>query len=208
MKFNKLVIPAALAGLAACGTSTAAMDGMWSVDNPGFYAGAGIGVDRVQGDEFPNQNDDVESTNTTYKVPFGFRLNRMFAFEGQYINFGTADSEDGRNEVEADGWTAGAIVNIPVWERVIPYVKGGVLFWQSDRRFPAGGAQAGAQQERDGNGTDFTYGVGVKFPMTERIDFRVEFERFQFGDFDDTASNNHVDGVDVDNASAVVVFNF
>lgn len=212
MKFNKLLIPlAAMGGLAVGGSATAAE--IWSMDNPGFYVGAGVGVDRVEGSEFPDQPDDVEATNTTYKAVGGWNFNRFFAVEGQYINFGTADSDDGRSEVEADGWTVGVNVSIPVTEHIVPYAKGSMLFWNADRRFPVTATPPAAQQgERDGNGNDFAYGVGVKFPITQAFDFRVEYERFEFGDLDidrgDGTGVKNVDGVNVDNASAVVAFSF
>jgi outer membrane autotransporter protein len=155
-----------------------------------------------------NQPSDFKASNTTYKVPFGFRFNRVFDLEGQYIRFGTNDHGD--NTIDANGWTSDLHVNFPLTEQFVPYAKAGALFWNSKRRFPVAGA-ASQQQEQDGNGTDFTWGAGVKFRFTPQLDLRLEYERFQFGDVDadnGSGSFEHVDGPKANMGSAALVFNF
>lgn len=213
MKFAKLVTPiVALSGLAGfAGTATAGE--VWEMDRPAVFVGAGIGYDwlrdgSVRTDDL-NQPDDLHGSNVTYKVPFGWRYNQIFGVEGQYINFGTND--EGDNRIEADGWTAMLTAGMPVTQYFVPYAKAGMLLWNSNRRFPTG--SPATQQERDGNGTDFAWGVGAKFPMNANIDFRLEYERFQFGDIErDTDAGggafNHVDGAKANMVSGAVVFSF
>jgi opacity protein-like surface antigen len=204
MKFAKLVTPiVALSGLAAAGSACAGE--MWEMDRPAFYIGGGIGYDWLSGGQAPNQPDDLKGNNTTYKIPFGWRYNEMFGVEGQYINFGTNDN--GNNKIKADGWTAELTAGVPVTPHFIPYAKAGALFWNADRRFVTG--SPASQAERDGNGTDFTWGTGARFPITQNIALRLEYERFTFGDVDSGSPNfDHVDGPKANMVSSAVIFSF
>ena len=105
----------------------------------------------------------------------GLNLSQIFSLEAQYVDFGTA--EDGDNRVDASGWTAGATLRIPVFPRVYPYGKAGALFWEADGRSATG---IGGSDD----GTDFTYGVGVQFSLTDSLQLRTEYERFELTDAD------------------------
>jgi OOP family OmpA-OmpF porin len=215
MKAARLIGPVMAIGALAALPGTASADTeWWQMDQPAFYVGGGIGYNwltggRIQGDDL-NQPDDLSGSNVSYKGIFGFRFNRILGLEGQYINFGTND--DGDNQIDADGWTAMATAALPLDPHFIPYAKAGMLFWNSNRRFPAGPGTAGAQQERDGDGTDFAWGAGMKFPVNQNVDFRLEYERLAFGDIDrvDDGSDNfdHIDGAKANMVSGSVVFSF
>lgn len=184
MKPSTTTIPLAALGSLALLPFAAAAAGV--PDQPGIYLGGGVGYDRIEGEDFTGNGDDLEDSRVAYKGLAGFRLNRVFAIEGQYINFGTA--EDGDNRVKADGWTAGAVATLPMFEYVNPYAKAGMLFWNADGRF------SGVSASDDGS--DFTYGVGARFSMTDNLGLRVEYERFEMND------------IDVDMASANIQFDF
>lgn len=181
-----------LAPAAALGTLLALPLNAVAQDNfrPGFYLGGGIGYDRVEGEDFTGNGDDLEDSRVTYKGIVGYRIARMFSLEGQYINFGT--NEDGNNRVKADGFTAGVVLDIPITENFAPYAKAGALFWDADSRF---GPIAG-QLSRNTDGTDFTYGVGARFALNESINLRLEYERFE------------LDETDVDMGTVALQFNF
>ncbi len=159
-------------------------------DSPGIYLGGGIGYNRIDSQDFPSNDDDIEDSRVSYKGMAGIRLSELLAIEGQYIDFGTA--EDGNNNVKADGWTAGAVMTLPVSPVIRPYAKAGALFWEAD-----GKSGSGLSLVRDSaDGTDFTYGVGVSFRLAPALELRTEYERFEMSD------------VDVDMASANLLFNF
>ena len=153
---------------------------------PGFYIGASAGYDRLNGEDFTGNGSDIDDQRVTYKALGGFRLNPIISFEGQYIDFGTA--EDGGNRIKARGITAGIVVDAPLFRYVHPYGKAGALRWDADGQF--------GNVQRNDTGTDFTYGVGVRFAMNERLSFRTEYERFDFNE-------NRAD-----NASLSLQFNF
>lgn len=179
-----MIVPAALLALP---TLTSAADVR---PKPGFYLGGGIGYNRLESEEIPNSDDELTDDHVGYKGIAGFRLGPMLSIEGQYLDFGTA--EDGDNEVDASGWTAGATVMLPLTERINPYGKLGALFWEVDGRSVGAIPPPGASDD----GTDFTYGVGVAFGLTESLALRTEYERFE------------LDQTNVDLGSANLSFSF
>src|SRR3546814_11298181 len=76
------------------------------------------------------------STRTDTLFPYttlfrsaGYRFTPIFSVEGQYIDFGDAENNSAR--VEADGWTAALVADIP-FKFIQPYAKAGALFWDTD----------------------------------------------------------------------------
>lgn len=156
---------------------------------PGFLLGGGIGYHRFESEDFPDDDDDLQDERVGYKGIVGLNMSEIFSFEGQYIDFGTA--EDGDNQVDASGWTAGANLRLPVFPRIYPYAKAGALFWDAD------GRSAIAPIDASDDGVDFTYGVGVQFNLTDFVQLRTEYERFELNDI----------GVDMGSANVVFSFN-
>ena len=156
----------------------------------GFYLGGGIGYNRVESENFPNDDDELKDDHVGYKGIAGYRLNKMFSIEGQYLDFGT--SEDGNNRVEADGWTLGVLLALPIFEAVNPYLKAGALMWDADGRTGVGTTLTSGSDD----GTDFTYGLGLRFNLTDALGLRAEYERFA------------LDEIDVDLASLNLVYKF
>lgn len=181
MKNLKLLLPLATLGGSALFPIAAQAE-----DRTGLYIGGGAGYNRIEGEDFTGNGDEFKDSRVSYKGLAGIRMSDVFSIEGQYVNFGTA--KDGDNEVKADGWTAGALVELPMFQYVHPYGKAGALFWNADGDFQG--------VDADDDGTDFTYGVGVRFKVTDNLDLRAEYERFEMSD------------TDVDMASANLQFNF
>lgn len=185
MRRTILLAPLAVLGTALAWPLAAAAQDR-PADHPGLYLGGGAGYNRIEGEDFTGNGDEFEDSRISYKGILGLRLTPTFFVEGQYINFGTA--EDGANRVKADGFTTSAVLDLPIWEFVHPYGKIGALFWDADGRF--------SNVAASDDGTDLTYGVGLRFAVTERIDLRTEYERFELND------------TDIDMASANLQFNF
>lgn len=153
---------------------------------PGLYAGGGIGYNRIEGEDFTGGDDDFKDERVSYKGVAGLKLGDMLSLEGQYIDFGTA--EDGDSRVEADGWTAGAVLEVPLMQNFAVYGKGGALFWDAEGRF--------ANVRADDDGTDPFYGVGARFALNPHLALRLEYERFELND------------ADIDMASTSLLFHF
>lgn len=195
---HKLAGPAALVGVLALAPLTAGAQSMDDpeYDEPGIYLGGGVGYNRIETQEFPNDDDDIEDSRVSYKGIAGFRVNRVLSFEGQYIDFGTA--EDGENNLKADGWTVGAVLTLPLSPYINPYAKAGALIWDADGTSvnPDTPISNPTLIKSSDDGTDFTYGVGVNFDLPGNLALRTEYERFELSD------------TSVDMGSANLIFNF
>lgn len=185
MKSLKTMLPLATLGLFAALPLTASA----SPEEPGVYLGGGIGYERINSENFPDDSDELKDERTAYKGLFGFRLNPIISLEGQFIDFG--DAVDGPLNVEATGWTAGVVLNLPINEFISPYAKAGYLFW--DSKLSVDGFGGGKFKD---DGSDPFYGFGLKLGLSERLDLRVEYERLK------------LDDTDVDLASVNLQFNF
>ena len=160
-----------------------------------IYLGGGIGYNWLNGQPFkdPNNPDhDFSENHVTWKGFAGIQFTPMVALEGQYIDFGAHNRSS--DNVKAHGWTAGMVLDLPLSYAITPYAKAGALFWNSDGTFTSNGTLTGTGFHE--NGTDFTWGGGVRFKLTDRLDMRVEYERFR------------MDDTHVDNATAALQFNF
>lgn len=153
---------------------------------PQIYVGGGIGADRINGEDFTNSNGDISKKRVSWKAQAGIKFNPVISLEAQYIDFGAANRNSDR--VKATGWTAGVIADLPTGIFVTPYVKAGAIRWDTDNRFN--------NLSNKDHGTDFTWGGGARFKLSDNIDLRAEYERFR------------LDQTHVDNISATMQFNF
>lgn len=184
MKIFKLAIPVIAAGVLSAVSLNAAAEGMYSDSH--VYLGGGVGYSLVNGEDYTPASNDIDKEHASWKGIVGIKFNSVFAIEGQYIDFGAANQNT--DEVKASGWTAGVALDLLQSKPVTPYVKVGALFWETDSRF--------SSISRNADGTDLTYGLGLRFNLGENLAIRTEYERF---DMDTTT---------IDNASVALQFNF
>ena len=182
MKKNNLPYAALLVGLAGLPLAASAThDGPHA--KPGFYIGGGAGSNSLNGEDYTDQNNNVEDRQMAYKALVGFRFNDVISLESQYIDFGTAeggnDPAAGNNSVKAHGVTAGGVFEAPITRFFHPYAKAQALFWDADGEFTDGGLN---RVERSDTGVDFAYGAGARFILGRNVDIRGEYERFEFQD--------------------------
>lgn len=160
-----------------------------------IYIGGGVGYNWLNGQPFRdpnNPNHDFSKNHVSWKALAGIQFMPILALEGQYIDFGAHNKNS--DNVKAHGWTAGAVVDLPISTVITPYAKAGALFWNSDGTFTSNGTVTGTGFHQ--NGTNFTWGGGVRFKLAKALDLRVEYERFR------------LDDTHVDNATAALQFNF
>ena len=145
------------------------------------FLGGGVGYYRLNDGDFLDEDDRLRDDQLSWKVFGGLEVNRIFALEVGYHDFGRA--RDGDARMEADGWTIAALAAIPITPVFAPYAKVGQLFWDRKRSF-------GPVSRRD-DGNDMFYGLGARFSLTPLADLRLEYERMSLDDTDlDVASVN------------------
>ncbi|WP_348672450.1 outer membrane beta-barrel protein [uncultured Abyssibacter sp.] len=146
--------------------------------DPYGYVGADIGYFRVESEDFPEDDDNVEDSRTSYRLRVGGRFAPVIGIEGGYVDFG--DYEDGAVDYTADGLTLAGVLYIPLGERASLYGKLGELFW--DAEATAEGAVGSVSRETDGE--DVFYGVGANLPLGEVVALNIGYERYALDDVD------------------------
>lgn len=163
--------------------------------DPGIFVGGGAIYTRLN-NKFSSQDFDIDNFDddrVSWKAFAGYRFTPIFSVEGQYIDFGDAENSSAR--VEADGWTAALVADIP-FRYIQPYAKAGALFWNTDAHLR--GALSNVSKVSS-DGTDFFWGLGARMDLSENAELRLEYERFKLkgdaGENDDYSVDSKIDAV-------------
>jgi OOP family OmpA-OmpF porin len=157
----------------------------------GFYVGGGIGqfnaqIDDV--DQLDNTVDGWDEDDTAYKFFGGYRLNRFLGFELDYINLGepSGGSVAGFNtDASIDGFAPYVIGTFPLGPYFEVYGRLGYYFYD---------ATVGTEDELDNRvefdeeSEDLVWGAGVGANIGEKLNLRLEYERFDLQGLDDADS--------------------
>ncbi|MCK4705194.1 MAG: outer membrane beta-barrel protein [Gammaproteobacteria bacterium] len=143
------------------------------------YAGFSLGQTKVGDfcDDFSGiPGVSCEDTDTSFKVFGGAKINKNFAVEGSYIDFGELIAKDNfiAFTAEITGFNISALGVIPASDSVDLFGKVGMLFW--DLKLALSGVFNDSLSE---SGNDFAFGFGANFDVNETFSIRAEFEKFQ-----------------------------
>lgn len=135
----------------------------------------------------------LDDTDTGWRIVGGWQFHDNVALEIGYVDFGdmqysvnttTADPDGfvaalaARTPLMSSGYTVGltATMPIPGMSAGSPYViaRGGLYIWDSEETFTGGTTPV----RRSDNGTDFTFGLGVGFQVSDEVDVELTWERF------------------------------
>jgi len=161
---------------------TLASAGALADNDSGLYLGIGAGQFNIELDEVDGETFD--SDDTTYKLFAGYRINRFFGVEFDYIDLGSpSDTVDGFNfETKIKGFAPYAIGTLPLGPIEL-FARVGYYFYDFEVDGPAGGATL------DDSDEDLVYGVGVGLTIFDHLHARLEYEEF---DVTDTQSANAI----------------
>jgi OOP family OmpA-OmpF porin len=170
----------------------------------GFYVGGSFGQSKVS--DFNGSDLDAElatlgitsssstdDTDTGWKAFAGYRLMKYMAVEGAYTNFGEATAHSiitsplsgvVDTTVEAEAWTVSALGILPLGDQFSLFGRLGVNFWNIDVSAAGTGGGGIATASEDDDGTDWVYGVGAAYNLTNNLSVRGEWERYDFDDGD------------------------
>lgn len=157
----------------------------------GFYVGGGIGqfnaqIDDV--DQLDNTVDAWDEDDTAYKFFAGYRLNPFLGFEVDYINLGkpSGRSIPGFNtDASVDGFAPYVIGTIPLGKWFEVYGRLGYYFYDANLRTSDG---LNNNAEFDEESKDLVYGGGIGANIGEKLNVRLEYERFDLEGLDDADS--------------------
>ncbi len=182
----KLKLAAAIAALSAVAASTASAD-----ETRGWYLGGGVGQFNAQLDGINDVDGTIhrwDEDDTAYKLFAGYRLNKIFAFELDYINLGEPSGAvvPGLNvDSSVDGFAPYVVATLPLGNFFEVYGRLGYYFYD---------ATLGIESELDNRVTfdeeseDLVYGAGIGANIGDKINLRFEYERFDLEGLDDADS--------------------
>lgn len=150
----KKVWIAAMLGAAAMTMSAGAL--AQRAAETGWYVGGEVG-------KFDLEDED----DTAIKFIGGYQINRNFAAE---LGYGMLFDKSG---VEVTAWELVGIASFPLGNKFSVFGKLGFAMWDAD---------AGIFGSADG--TDLTYGVGLKYDLTPKFAIRGQWQRYDIDDAD------------------------
>lgn len=135
----------------------------------GFYAGAGLGIVKI---EDSDQGESFDDSPMGWRIHGGYDFNENFAVEGSYIQ--TGDAEDvilGENvEVQLSAFTFSVLGLLPMSDDVELFGKLG--FYTGEQEITV----QGITFDEDDDG--LTVGAGVRFNMSDTFALRGDFDWF------------------------------
>jgi OOP family OmpA-OmpF porin len=153
-----------------------------SAQDVGPYFAASIGQSDI---------DLPVDKGTSFSLGFGYSLNKNFAVEASYIDFGEASDDIAPIwTLSADGFVVNFVGKVPFNEKISGFANLGFLAW--DIKLDEAGTGTIATDE----GTDFTYGLGIMFGVTDKVSCNLQYQMYEFDD------------VDVDNISVGIQVGF
>lgn len=150
-----------------------------------FYIGGAVGQakakDACSGTAAAGIPIVCDDTDTSWKVFAGYEFNRYVAVEGGWADLGettasaTVLGTPVNAAVTAKGWEVLGVGSIPFNDQFSVYGKAGFFRWRVNGTVVAAGF--GSESVED-SGTDFTYGVGLRYNFTKNIGARLEWQRY------------------------------
>ena len=158
-----------------------------NIDNPqGFYLGAGVGDFSAAVDEINNLDDvddvgiDFSDGDNAMKVFGGWRFNRFFAVQGDFVDFGDSSgfvspSVSGTSDVQ--GMAPSIVGTLPLGP-VELFGRLGMMFYEVDLNLGGG-------RIVDESGEDLVWSAGIGIDLFERLNLRLEYEEIDIAELDE-----------------------
>jgi OOP family OmpA-OmpF porin len=146
----------------------------------GFYLGVGLGDFSSSADDLEDFDElDFDSDDTAMKVFGGWRLNRFFAVQLDYIDFGESSTTANLLDIRSDtsGFAPNIIGTLPIGFFEL-FAKAGMMWYDVDFDIENDPGYSDS-------GEDPIYGVGVGLTLVERLSLRLEYEVVDIDALDD-----------------------
>ena len=187
-------------GLVGC----AVMNGPYSVADDlsdlGWYGGANIGqsnakiadqriINGLSASGFSTTSINNNDTDIAYKLFGGYQFNPYFSVEGGYFNLGkfgfTANTLPAgalNGNIRLQGLSLDAVGTLPITQRFSAFGRVGVDYAQAQDSFTGSGAVNVLNPNPSRLDTNYDFGAGLQYALTESIAMRAEAERYRIND--------------------------
>ncbi len=153
----------------------------------GGYFGGSIGKSNPDGSEF---KDD-----TSIKIFGGYQYSKYLALEATYVDLGEFDADrDALNQIsnlsgftvdsvsiEISGFEFSVLGFLPVTDNVSIFGRVGIFSWEADMNVSLAGLGSGTE---DDDGNDAVFGLGLNFNVSDGVNLKAEFDRYDAFDGD------------------------
>ncbi|MDB6084929.1 MAG: OmpA/MotB [Gammaproteobacteria bacterium] len=212
MKLSRAVGTLGVATLAVAGSFAIADDSDW-------YIGANVGQSRAKIDDariidgllgagIATTATRDDNRHFAYKVFGGYEFNKYFALEAGYFDLGkfgfTADTVPAAGltgNIKLNGANVDAVGTLPITKKFSAFARIGYTYSYAKDDFAGYGAVIVRDPERNKHSSNYKFGVGLQYAVTESFGLRAEAERYRVND----AVGNRGD---LDLLSAGFVFRF
>jgi OOP family OmpA-OmpF porin len=149
-----------------------------AVAGEGFYAGASIGKANLD-DDFDGL--EIDDDTTAYRLVGGWWLNRYFALEAGYHNFGDFEQSfsingvSNRAKLSADGYTLGVQGSYPITTRVSVFGRAGAFFWDGE-------AEVNHASQASPEETNPYLSLGIGYALTDSLSANGDWTRYELED--------------------------
>lgn len=146
----------------------------------GLYLGASLGSSHLNEDF---SGIDLDTDATAFRFVGGFQLGDYLGLEAGYHSFGTfSETIDfgpgtSRTDVNADGWTLGGTLGLPLSDRMSLYGRAGVFFWDADVEVD------GLSIDVPGDENPY-FGGGAKVDVTPNLSLVGDWTRYELDTID------------------------
>lgn len=169
-------------------------------DEPGWYGGLGAGQSRALMDDrriasgllgsglTASSIDDTDRDNA-YKLFGGYQFNRNFALEGGYFDLGkfgfkatTVPAGTLTGTIRVQGLNLDAVGILPFTEKFSAFGRVGATYAETKDTFSGTGAVGVTNPNPTKSDTNYKYGVGLQYDVTQALALRLEAERYRIND--------------------------
>jgi OOP family OmpA-OmpF porin len=141
----------------------------------GFYAGASIGSASLD-DDFDGL--EIDDDTAAYRIVGGWWVNRYFALEAGYHNFGdfeqnfTINGVSNKAKLSADGYTLGVQGSYPVANRISVFGRAGAFFWDGE-------AEINNVSQASPGETNPYLSLGISYAFTDSFSANGDWTRYE-----------------------------
>lgn len=165
-------------------------------DQPEAYVGLGYGQYRFEFDD-EDLDSSFDDDQAVLKAFVGGQFTEAFGLEFTYLNFDEASDNDLNAEI--DGWSIAGVFSAPLHDNFDIYGKLGWFAWEAEYTGQAAVGNVLVDVQGDIDGDDIFYGAGLRFGLSDAVDLRLEYDRYELDDNIDP---------EMDTLSASLQFNF
>jgi OOP family OmpA-OmpF porin len=189
-------------------------------NDTGWYTGANFGQARAQiddeqisrnmlmGSNFTSLTISTDQRDIGYKLFGGYQFNKYISLEGGYFELGKfgytvtttpAGTLDGT--IKLRGLNLDLVGTLPITKKFSAFGRFGVNYAEARDTFTGTGAVGALNFNPSQRDTNYKYGLGIEYALTDSLDIRAEAERYRVND----AVNNKGD---IDLFSVGLVYRF